>query len=88
MSIDASKEGLGRVLIQGGRVIVFTSRKLRQFDDNYVVHDLEPVAMVHALRLWRHYLVGRKFELKTIHNGLQHIFTQSNLNVRQRRWSK
>jgi hypothetical protein len=53
-----------------------------------VTHDLELVVIVHALRIWRHYLVGRKFELKTDHHGLQHIFMQSNLNARQRRWSK
>jgi hypothetical protein len=44
--------------------------------------------IVYALRVWIHYLIGHKFELKTDHNGLQHIFNQSNLNVRQRRWSK
>jgi hypothetical protein len=49
--------------------------------------DLELLVIVHTLRIWRHYLVGRKFELKIGNHGLQHIFTQSNLNVRQRTWS-
>jgi hypothetical protein len=44
--------------------------------------------IVHVLRIWRHYLVGRKFELKIDHHGFQHIFMQSNLNARQRRWSE
>jgi len=86
--IDASKEGLGGVLMQEGRVIAYSSRKLRPHEENYATHDLELAAVIYALRLWRHYLVGRKFELKTDHHGLQYIFTQSDLNARQRRWSE
>jgi hypothetical protein len=40
-----------------------------------------------ALKLWRHYLVGRNFELKMDHQSLKHLFTQRDLNSRQRRWS-
>jgi hypothetical protein len=71
---DASKEGLGRVLMQDGRVIAYVSRKLRRHEENYATHDLELLAIVYALRVWRHYLVGRKFKLKTDHHGIQHIF--------------
>jgi hypothetical protein len=85
---DASKEGLGGVLMQDGRVIAYISRKLRRHEENYATHDLELLAIVYALKVWRHYLVGRKFELRTDHCGLQHIFTQSDLNARQRRWSE
>ena len=74
---DASKEGLGGVLMQDGRVISYISRKLRRHEENYAMHDLELLAIVYALKVWRNYLVGRKFELKTDHCGLQHIFTQS-----------
>ena len=52
------------------------------------MHDLELLAIVYSLKVWIHYLVGRKFELKTDHCGLQHIFMQSDLNARQRRWSE
>jgi hypothetical protein len=52
------------------------------------MHDLELLAIVYALRVWRHYLVGQNFELKVDHCGLQHIFTQSDLNARQQCWSK
>jgi hypothetical protein len=85
---DASKEGLGGVLMQDSRVITYILRKLRRHDENYATHDLELLAIVYALKVWRHYLVGRKFELKTEHCGLQHIFTQIDLNTQQRHWSK
>ena len=78
---DASKEGLGRVLMQDGRVIAYISRKLRRHEENYVTHDLELLSIIYALKVWRHYLVGRKFELRTDHGGLQHIFMQSDLNM-------
>jgi hypothetical protein len=55
---DASKEGLGRVLMQDDRVITYISRKLRRHEENYATHDLELLAIVYALRVWRHYLIG------------------------------
>ena len=51
--------------------------------EKYATHDLQLFTIVHALKFWRH-LVGRKFESKVDHDGLQHIFTQSTLNARQR----
>lgn len=85
---DASKEGLGCVLMQEGRVIAYASRKLRTHEENYATHDLEMAAIVYALKIWRHYLLGRKFDLRIDHCGLQQIFTQDHLNARQRRWSE
>jgi hypothetical protein len=70
---DASKEGLGGVLMQDGRVIAYFSRKLRRHEENYATHDWELLAIVYALKVWRHYRVGRKFELRTDHCGLQHF---------------
>jgi hypothetical protein len=75
--IDASKEGLGGVLMQDGRVIAYISRKLRRHEENYAMRDLELLAIVYALKVWRHYLVGRKFELRTDHCGLQHILRKA-----------
>ena len=74
--------------MQEGRVIAYSSRKLRPDEENYGTHDLELSVVVYALCLWRHYLVGRKFELKTDHHGLQYILTQSDINARKRRWSE
>jgi hypothetical protein len=78
---DASKEGLGGVLMQDGRVITYIARKLRRHEENYMTHDLELFSIISTLKVWRHYLVGRKFELNTNHCGLQHIFTQIYLNA-------
>jgi hypothetical protein len=72
---DASKEGFNGVLMQDSRVISYISRKSRRHEENYVTYDLELLAIVYALTVWRHYLIGQKFELKMDHCGLQHIFT-------------
>jgi hypothetical protein len=79
-------EGLGGVLIQEGFVICYESRKLKEHEKNYATHDLELATIVHALRKWRHYLMGKKFELRTYHNGLKYLFDQQTLNARQIRW--
>jgi hypothetical protein len=62
--MDTSKEGLGRVLMQYSRVIAYISRKLRKHEENYATHDLDLLAIVYALRVWRHYLIGRKIQIK------------------------
>jgi hypothetical protein len=83
---DACKEGLGRVLMQEGSVVCYESRKLNEHEVNYVTHDLELATIVHALKMWRNYLLGRKFVLMTDHCGLWHLFDQPKLNARQARW--
>jgi ribonuclease HI len=83
---DACKEGLGGVLSQEGFVIFYESRKLKEHEKNYATHDLELAAVVHALRKWRHYLMGKKFEVRTDHNSLKYLFDQPTLNARQIRW--
>jgi hypothetical protein len=83
---DASGQGLGRVLMQDGRVVAYASRQLRKHEVNYPTHDLELPTVIHALMIWRHYLMGKMCELYTDHKSLKYIFTQLNLNLRQRRW--
>jgi hypothetical protein len=83
---DSCKEGLGGVLMQEGRVICYESTKLNEHEINYVTHDLELASIVHDLKMWRHYLLGRIFVLMTDHYGLRHMFDQPKLNARQARW--
>jgi hypothetical protein len=84
--VDASKEGLGGVLTQEGHVICYESRKLKEHERNYVTHDLELAAVIHALKMWRHYLMGRKFLLLTDNSGVKYLFSQPNLDARQAIW--
>ncbi|KAI3684814.1 hypothetical protein L6452_34040 [Arctium lappa] len=83
---DASKLGLGCVLMQRGKVIAYASRQLKDHEKNYPTHDLELAAVVFALKLWRHYLYGTKCTLFIDHKSLKYIFDQKDLNMRQRRW--
>ncbi|WVZ64658.1 hypothetical protein U9M48_014152 [Paspalum notatum var. saurae] len=83
---DASGSGFGCVLMQEGRVIAYASRQLRKHKANYPTHDLELTAVVHALKIWRHYLLGNTCHIYTDHKSLKYILTQPELNMRQRRW--
>jgi hypothetical protein len=74
------------VLIQEGKVITHASRQLRKHEKNYPTHDLELAAVVHALKIWRHYMIGNKCKIFTDHKSLKCIFTQKELNLRKRRW--
>jgi hypothetical protein len=84
--VDASKEGLGGVLTQEGHVICYESRKLKEHEQNYVTHDLELAAVIHALKMWQHYIMGRKFLLLTNNIGVKFLFSQPDLNARKARW--
>lgn len=55
-------------------------------EHNYPTHDLELTAVVFALKIWRHYLLGEKVEIFIDHKSLKYIFTQKELNMRQKRW--
>lgn len=83
---DASRQGLGCVLMQDGKVIAYASRQLKKHELNYPTHDLELAAVVFALKIWRHYLYGEKCLIYTDHKSLKYLFTQKELNLRQRRW--
>ena len=83
---DASGRDLGCVLMKRGRVISFASRQLKPHERNYPTHDLELAAVIFALKVWRHYLLGERVEIFTNYKSLKYIFTQKELNMRQRRW--
>nr|GEW43868.1 putative reverse transcriptase domain-containing protein [Tanacetum cinerariifolium] len=83
---DVPGIGLGYVLMQRGNVIAYASRQLKFSKKNYTTHDLELGVVVFALMIRRHYLYGTKNVIYTNHKSLQHIFSQKELNIRQRRW--
>ena len=72
--------------MQNRKVIAYASRQLRTHDVNYPTHDLELAAIVHTLKIWRHYLYGETFSIFTDHKSLKYISTQKELNLRQQRW--
>jgi hypothetical protein len=71
---DAFMEGLSGVLIQRDHFVCYDSRKLKEHERNYATHGLELAAIVHALKMWRHCLMGKKFKLIIEHYGLEHLF--------------
>jgi hypothetical protein len=72
---DACGQDLGCVLMQEGHVIAYASRQLRKHELNYPTHDLELAAVVHALKIWRHYIMGTKCQVYMDHKSLKYIFT-------------
>jgi hypothetical protein len=83
---DASSMGIGGVLMQDGRAIAYASRQLRRHEEHYPTHDIELLAVIHTLKVWRHYLLGNLVHIYTDHKSLKYLFTQPDLNMRQRRW--
>jgi hypothetical protein len=86
MYCDASGTGIGGVLIQDGRAIAYASRQLQCHEEHYPTYDLELLDVVHALKVWRYYLLGNLVYIYTDHKSLKYLFTQPDLNMRQRRW--
>jgi hypothetical protein len=68
-----------------GQVVSYASHQLRKHEKNYPTHDLELAAVVHALKIWRRYLIGHRCEICSDHKSLKYIFSQTDLNMRQRR---
>ena len=78
--------GLGGVLTQEGHVIAYESRKSKIHEKIYATYDLELAVVIHALKMWCHHLIGRKFILMTDNKWLKYLLDQPNLNARQARW--
>ena len=83
---DASRIGLGCVLMQDGEVVTYTSKQLKPHEQNYPTHDLELATVVFSLKIWRHYLYGEKCKIYTNHKSLKYLLMQKEFNLRQRRW--
>jgi hypothetical protein len=72
--------------MQESRVTSYSSRQLRHHEEHYPTHDLELAVVILALRTWRQYLLGKMVHIYTDHKSLKYIFTQPDLNMRQRKW--
>jgi hypothetical protein len=72
---DASGQGLGCVLMQDGHIVAYASKQLRKHEEKYPTHDLKLAAVVHALKMWRHYNMGKRCEVYSDHKSLKYIFT-------------
>ena len=83
---DASHRGIGCVLMQHGKVIAFASRQLKPHEINCPTHDLEMAAVVHALKIWRHYLYGAQCRIYSDHKNLKCLYKSEHMSGRQRRW--
>lgn len=79
---DASRQGLGCVLMLNCNVVAYSSRQLKPDEVNYLIHDLELVAIVFALKIWRHHLYRVRFEVFSNHKSLKYLFNQKELNMR------
>jgi hypothetical protein len=83
---DASRQGHGCMLMQNDQVVSYASHQLRKHEENYPTHDLELAAVVHDLKIWRHYLIDHRCKIYSDYKSLKYIFTQMDLNLRQHRW--
>ncbi|WMV33444.1 hypothetical protein MTR67_026829, partial [Solanum verrucosum] len=72
--------------MQNDKVIAYASRQLKVHEKNYPTHNLELDVVVFALKIWCHYLYGVHVDVFIDHKSLQYVFTQKELNLRQRRW--
>ena len=84
---DACKEGVGAVLTQEGKLVAYESRKMKDHEQRYSAYDLELTTVVHGLQIRRHYLLGKRFMLRTDHSSLTSYFKQPDLNACQARWN-
>ena len=83
--IDASHEELCWLLMKQGDVVYYDSKKLKAHENNYATYELELVVIVHVLKMWKHYLLGSKFELRDDHHSLKYLFEQPNMSAQQAR---
>ena len=69
--------------MQSGRVIAYASRQLKKHETKYPTYDLELVAVIFALKIWKHHLYGETCQVFTNYKSLKYLFTQKELNLKQ-----
>ena len=78
--------GLGCVLMQHEKVIAYASRQLNIHENNYPTHDIELALVKISFKIRRHYIYAIHIDVHTDHRSLQYVFTQKELNLRQKKW--
>ena len=64
--------------------MAYASRKLKPYERYYPTHDLELVAVIFSLKIWRHFMFGETYMIHTDHKSLKYLFSQKEFNIRQR----
>jgi hypothetical protein len=83
---DALGNGIGVVLMQEGRTLAFESRPLKGKDLHKTNNEKEMMEILHALKKWCPYVIGRNFRVKKDHDSLRYFLEQRLSSEEQQKW--